>query len=108
MCEPRVRSARLAHSVYLCSNVRQELVRPRCTLETNVVGNRARAIQLRRSLMTEEDWSGTGETSETSATGSLSESSEGPAADVTWGGAAIGETPGDESDEIAPAALPAG
>ena len=35
--------------------------------------------------MTQEDWSGTGETSETSNAGSLSESSEAPAADVTWG-----------------------
>src|SRR5947208_15512976 len=104
MCEPRVRSARLAHSVYLCSNVQQELVHPRCTLETNVVGNRARAIQLRRSLMTQEDWSEAGETSQTSDAGSWSTPSAD--ADATWGDTAIGETSTDDSAELA-RAIPA-
>src|ERR1041385_7278928 len=50
---------------------------------------RARAIRLRRSYMTQEDWSGTGEASNTSSAGSLNE----PAADAqdAWGEAAIGE-----------------
>ena len=57
--------------------------------------------------MTQEDWSGTGETSETPTAGSLSESSEAPAADVTWGDAAIGEASRNEIEEIAPAAIAA-
>ena len=41
--------------------------------------------------MTQEDWSGTGETSQTSNAGSWSEPSA-DAADETWGESAIGET----------------
>src|SRR4029079_4220615 len=50
---------------------------------------RARAIRLRRSYMTQEDWSGTGEASNTSSAGSWNE----PAADAedAWGEVAIGE-----------------
>src|SRR5690242_13890200 len=50
---------------------------------------RARAIRLRRSYMTQEDWSGTGETSQTSSAGSWNE----PAADAeaAWGDTAIEE-----------------
>ena len=44
----RARSSAATH-VFLFSNVRKDSCRPRCTLESNVVGNRARAIRLRRS-----------------------------------------------------------
>src|SRR6478609_3206259 len=81
-----------------------ELVRPRCTSQTNVVGNRACAIRRRRSLMTQEDWSGIGETEQPSSADSLSESSsafEPEAADETWGDAAIGDVTSDDEPEIA-------
>ena len=54
--------------------------------------------------MTEEDWSGTGEASETPTTGSWSEP---PAeADETWGESAIGETT-DGAEEERTIAIPA-
>src|SRR5436309_11531845 len=79
-----------------------EVVRPRCTLESNVVGNRARAIRTRRSLMTQEDWSGIGETDGPSNADSLSESPTGSeAAGDTWGDSVIGGVVSDESAEVA-------
>ena len=53
--------------------------------------------------MTQEDWSGTGETDQPSTTGSLSEPSSGyETADDTWGAPTIADTTDDESvDEVA-------
>src|SRR5581483_5542532 len=73
----------------------------RCTLESNVVGNRARQSDSGGHYMTQEDWSGTGEASDTPNAGSWSKptAEAETTADEAWGESAIGET--DEIAEVA-------